>query len=159
MYWLVSLAGIHLFPTLMVFLGCLPMLPAFTAPVMVYPVLAYAGLAVILFAVWLAFAADEQLRKIRKAQSGKREMTGLWSRSRHPNYLGEILTWWGIFLVGLSFGTEYLWTGVGALAITLLFVFISIPMMEKHMIRKDRSYLEYRELVPVLLPINLKKKK
>jgi steroid 5-alpha reductase family enzyme len=159
MYWLVSLSGIHIFPTLMVFLGCLPMLPAFTASPIVYPWLAYAGLAVLLFSVWLAFIADEQLRKIRQAEHGKRVMTGLWKSSRHPNYLGEILTWWGIFMVGLSFGTEYLWTGAGALAITLMFVFISIPLIEKHMIKRDKTYLEYRESVPFLLPIKLKSKK
>jgi steroid 5-alpha reductase family enzyme len=117
--------------------------------------LAYGGLLLILFSVWLAYAADEQLKKIRKVPASNRKMTGLWSSSRHPNYLGEILTWWGILLVGLSFGMEYWWTGVGAVTITLMFVFISIPLMEKHMIRKNPKYAEYKEKVPALLPLRL----
>lgn len=158
-YWIISLLGIHLFPTLMVFLGCLPMIPAFTATGMEFPLLAFAGLIVLLGAVLLAFIADEQLRKIKKVPPGNRDMTGLWRVSRHPNYLGEILTWWGIFLAGLSFGIEFLWTGIGAVAITLLFVFISIPLMEKHLLKKNKDYEKYRAEVPALLPLKYKSRK
>ncbi len=157
-YWIVSLLGIHLFPTLMVFLGCLPLIPAFTATGIEFPLLAIAGLVVLLGAVLLAFVADEQLRKIKKRPAGDRQMTGLWRLSRHPNYLGEILTWWGIFFAGLSFGMEFLWTGIGAVAITLLFVFISIPLMENRLRKKHKDYENYREKVPALLPLIYKNK-
>jgi len=143
----------------MVFLGCLPMIPAFTATGIEYPLLAFVGLVVLLGAVVLAFVADEQLRKIKKLPHGERKMTGLWQLSRHPNYLGEILTWWGIFFAGLSFGMEFLWTGIGAVAITLLFVFISIPMMENRLLKKNRDYENYREEVPALLPLKFRSKK
>ena len=105
--------------------------------------------------VLLAFIADEQLRKYRlnPANAGKSIRTGLWSRSRHPNYLGEILTWWGLFLMGLASGLQYWWTGIGALVITLMFVFISIPLIEKYSLRRRSDYKEYKREVPFLLPL------
>ena len=44
----------------------------------------------------LAFVADEQLRRYREeGKIREDDQSGLWKISRHPNYLGEILTWWG----------------------------------------------------------------
>jgi steroid 5-alpha reductase family enzyme len=77
---------------------------------------------------------------------------GLWSRSRHPNYLGEIATWWGLWLLGLAAGFEWWWTVAGALGITLMFVFASIPMMEKRLLRMRPEYASYRAKTPMLLP-------
>ena len=44
--------------------------------------------------------------------------SGLWARSRHPNYLGEVSTWWGLWLFALAAGLDWWWTVVGAAAIT-----------------------------------------
>ncbi len=153
-YWIISFFGIHFFPTVMVYLGCIPMLVIFGQPVAV-PWMAYAGIAVMLGAVLLAYVADEQLRRFRAnpANAGKTIRTGLWSRSRHPNYLGEILTWWGLFMVALASGQQYWWTGLGALAITLMFVFISIPLIERYSLKRRIDYREYRQQVPFLLPL------
>ena len=92
---------------------------------------------VTLGAIGLAFVADEQLRSFRRdpADRGRCMRTGLWARSRHPNYLGEIATWWGFWLFALAAGPVWWWTGVGAAAITLMFVFVSVPMMEKRALR------------------------
>lgn len=160
LYWVVSFFGIHFFPTVMVFLGCLPMYVIFSDPV-TFPILAAAGLVVLLFSVWLAFTADEQLRKFRSfpENSGKTISEGLWRRSRHPNYLGEILTWWGLFMIALSTGWDAWWTGVGALTITLMFVFISIPMMEKRTLKRREDYAEYKRKTPFLVPLRLRKTK
>lgn len=156
-YWIVSFFGIHFFPTLMVFLGCLPMIIIFDRPVS-SPFLAATGFFILLASIVLAFAADEQLRRFRKIpeNAGKTMNIGLWSKSRHPNYLGEILTWWGLFILALSSGWQYWWTGLGALFITLMFVFISIPLMESHSLGRRTDYRDYREKVPFLFPLKLK---
>jgi steroid 5-alpha reductase family enzyme len=158
LYWIVSFSGIHFFPTVMVFLGCLPMVVIFSTPV-ILPILAAVGLVVLLFSVWLAFTADEQLRKFRSVpeNAGKTISHGLWAHSRHPNYLGEILTWWGLFLIALSTGWDAWWTGAGALAITIMFVFISIPMMEKRTLNRREDYREYMKKTPFLIPLRWKK--
>lgn len=154
LYWPVSLMGIHLFPTLMVYLGCLPLYAVMTVDGAAFGWLDVLGIVVTLGAVVLAFVADEQMRAFRResANRGKSIGSGLWAVSRHPNYLGEIATWWGLLLFGLAAGLEWWWTALGALAITLMFVFVSVPMMERRALATRSGYREYRAATPMLLP-------
>ena len=101
-YWPVSFLGIHLFPTIMVFLGCLPLYGIAEPGANKLNWLDVVGELVMFGAVVGAFIADEQLRRFRKAPENRGRVidTGLWGRSRHPNYLGEITTWWGLWLLG-----------------------------------------------------------
>jgi steroid 5-alpha reductase family enzyme len=153
-YWPVSFAGIHLFPTVMVYLGCLPLYAVFRPETNGLNWLDWAGVLVVLGAIALAFVADEQLRAFRglPANQGRVVGGGLWARSRHPNYLGEISTWWGLWLCALAAGGRWWWTMVGATAITVMFVFGSIPMMERRLLRTRAGYAEYREQTGMLAP-------
>ncbi|MFH0917390.1 MAG: DUF1295 domain-containing protein, partial [bacterium] len=155
-YWPVSFLGIHLFPTLMVYLGCLPLYAvASSGAALGLNWLDAAGVVVLLGAIVVAFVADEQLRSFRSdpRNRGRSILTGLWARSRHPNYLGEVATWWGLWLFALAAGLAWWWTVVGAAAITVLFVFVSVPMMEKRALATHEGYREYREQTPMLLPV------
>jgi steroid 5-alpha reductase family enzyme len=154
LYWPVSFLGIHLFPTVMVFLGCLPLYAVVRPGADRLGWLDAVATLVILGAIALAFAADEQLRRFRgdQANRGRCMGTGLWTHSRHPNYLGEITTWWGLWLFALSVGPAWWWTGVGAAAITLMFVFVSVPMMENRALATRKGYGEYQAQTPMLLP-------
>jgi steroid 5-alpha reductase family enzyme len=143
-YWPVSLLGVHLFPTIMVYLGCLPLYVISRQGTQGFGWLDGLGIAVTLGAVLLAFVADEQLRLFR-ADPGNRGAvvgSGLWALSRHPNYLGEVSTWWGFWLFALAADAAWWWTGVGALAITVMFVFVSIPWMERRMLDTHAGYAE-----------------
>jgi steroid 5-alpha reductase family enzyme len=153
-YWGISFLAVHLFPTIMVYLGCLPMFGIFSAAQAPLNFLDILGTAVMFGAVVYAFVADEQLRRFREdpAHSGTTIDRGLWRLSRHPNYLGEVSTWWGLFIFALASGTGWWWTGAGALTITLMFVFASIPLMEERMLSTRPDYNEYRKRVPSLLP-------
>jgi steroid 5-alpha reductase family enzyme len=137
----------------MVYLGCLPMFVIFGEPI-IYPSLAVSGSIVLFASILLAYIADRQLRyyRLNTKNDGKTINTGLWRRSRHPNYLGEILTWWGLYIIALSCGLEYWWTGIGALTITVMFRFISIPMIEKYSIKRRWDYENYQKQVPMILP-------
>jgi steroid 5-alpha reductase family enzyme len=155
LYWPVSFLGIHLFPTMMVFLGCLPMYAvAALHQGAALGWLDIVGTLVTLGAIALAFVADEQLRAFRRdpANRARRIGTGLWAHSRHPNYLGEIATWWGFWLFALAASPRWWWMVAGAAAITLIFVFVSVPMMEKRALVTRAGYREYRERTPMLLP-------
>jgi steroid 5-alpha reductase family enzyme len=154
LYWPVSFLGIHLFPTVMVFLGCLPLYAVAQPGGDGIGWLDIAGTAVTLGAIMLAYVADEQLRRFRRdpADRGRCIRSGLWAHSRHPNYLGEIGTWWGLWLFAVACGTGWWWTGVGAAAITLMFVFVSVPMMEKRALATRAGYAEYRSQTGMLLP-------
>ncbi|NLO63368.1 MAG: DUF1295 domain-containing protein [Clostridiaceae bacterium] len=73
--------------------------------------------------------------------------------SRHPNYFGEILMWWGVFLVMLSVRPDYVFLAVGPLINTLMFLFISIPMAEKRLAARKLGFDEYCGKTRLLLPI------
>lgn len=152
-YPLVNLFGIHVFPTIQVFLACLPLGPALvwgTRPLGVLDVLA----ALVGFgAVTLNHFADEQLRAFRHAaKPGQVLDTGLWAWSRHPNYLGEMGFWWGLYLFALAADPTAWWSGIGALAISAMFIGISIPMIEKRMVEKRPAYAAVLERIPMIIP-------
>jgi steroid 5-alpha reductase family enzyme len=161
-YWPVSFLGIHFMPTIFVFLGCLPLWFSLSSsePMNFYDIVA------ILFtfsAIMVEWIADEQLIKFRKSGSKQSFMqSGLWAISRHPNYLGEISFWIGMFLFLPSStnlkGTTGYWTIIGFISMIVLFKFISIPMMEKRNITRKAGYQEYINKVPALFPKVLQKK-
>lgn len=158
-YWPVSFLGIHLFPTAMVYLGCLPLYAVAKPGSAALGWLDGLGIVVTLGAIMLAYVSDEQLRAFRSdaASRGAVMSAGLWAHGRHPNYLGEVVTWWGLWLFGLAAGMEWWWTVVGALAINIMFVFVSIPMMEKRLLATKSDYAEYRERTPMFLTLSLRR--
>ncbi len=151
-YWLVNLGGIHMLPTILVFLGCLATWPAVADTSRDLNWLDALALSVTAGAIWLEAAADRQLRAYR----GKRMVhgldTGLWARCRHPNYLGEIGFWWGLYLFALAANPAWWWTGIGALAINLLFVFVSVPMMDNRLSNRKPGYADIVQSRPALVP-------
>ncbi len=158
-YPLVSLSGIHLMPTVWVFLGCMPVYYAAqsTAPI---NFLDYLATFVAVLGTVLELIADEQLKTFVKTNTDKAAVMtkGIWAYSRHPNYLGEITFWLGLFLFALAVDPNaYWWTGVGFLSMVILFVGISIPMMDKHHLAKRPQYQQVMDQIPGLLPLPGKK--
>jgi len=152
-YWLVSFAGIHLFPTIMVYLACLPLYFGMKASFEMNW-LGWLGILVTVAAIVIAYVADEQMRSFRKnpLNKGKNMNDGLWKHSRHPNYFGEMMTWWGIYFVALNLSLDLWWTGIGALAITLMFMFVSIPLMDKRSLQNRAGYEELMNRTRAFLP-------
>lgn len=152
-FWAVNLFGIEFFPTLLVWLGCLPMIAiaSSTGPLNGLDIMASLAMA---SAILLEMMADAQLWRHRQSAGSQRSAltSGLWQFSQHPNYLGEMLFWWSVWLFGIAASTASWWTVTGALAMTGLFVFISVPMM---LARKRSRIPEYDRQVrgiPVLFP-------
>ncbi len=154
LYWPISFLGIHLFPTIMVFLACMSMVQIFRGPGMELNIWFFVGLITMILAVGLAFIADEQMRIFRNKpeNKGKLMQGGLWKYSRHPNYLGEIMTWWGLFLFSLSAGYDQWWMIVGPFTVTIMFLVISIPMLEKRELERRAEYADYKKQVSILIP-------
>ncbi|KAA6360597.1 MAG: hypothetical protein EZS28_043875, partial [Streblomastix strix] len=105
----------------------------------------------------LELFADKQMRNFRKDANnrGKNMDTGLWGYSRHPNYLGEILFWWGVLIAGI--GQMPWWGYCGAILVTALFEGISIGMMEKKLLAEKEGYKQYQDEVSRLIPLPRKK--
>jgi steroid 5-alpha reductase family enzyme len=153
-YWVVSLAGIHMMPTIWVFLGCLPLYPALSVGIAPLGVLDAVAFGVTASAIAIESVADKQLLRFRRAGAAADALldSGVWGWSRHPNYFGEMLFWWGLFLFGIAAAPEWWWTGIGALSITLMFRFVSLPMIETRMLERRPGYAQRAANTPLLIP-------
>jgi steroid 5-alpha reductase family enzyme len=148
-YWPVSFVGIHLLPTLLVFGGCLALWPTLSDRDTHLTWLDVVAAVVTLTAIVIEATADLQMRRFRRSLSAKRDAMpqGLWSVSRHPNYFGEVLFWWGLFLfVPLTY-PDFRLVIIGPLLILGLFLGVSIPLMERHLIAEHPNYVEYQRRV------------
>ena len=151
--WLTMLGGVMLFPTIVIWLGCLPMYPALMLGDGGFNWLDGVALAVGLAATTLELVADEQMRSFgRTKQPGDIMDKGLWRYSRHPNYFGEILFWVSLLLFGLAAAPALWWTGVGLLVMVLMFVFASIPMLDERSMERRPGFAAYAARTSSLIP-------
>lgn len=109
----------------------------------------------LLFAVGMSFeaVADSQLARFKAhpANEGLVLDTGLWRYSRHPNYFGEAVLWWGFYLFAVGAGAY--WAVVGPLTITFLLLRVSgVPMLEKSLKRSRPKYEEYVRRTSTFIP-------
>ena len=145
-----DLFGIHLIPTIIVNVSLYPIYVALTAESL--NELVYVGFIVIIIAVVIQYISDDQMRKFRKNESnlGKTMKYGLWKYSRHPNYLGEVSFWFGIYVFALASGLTTIWLLACPIVMLALFVFISCPMMDNRSLKRRSDYKEYMDKTPQL---------
>ena len=150
-YPFINFTGIHLVPTLIVY-GCtLPAVYAFLHEG-TWNVGSILFFCLSVGAATLQGVADYQMHRYRKHRTGAFIRDGLWKYSRHPNYLGEILMWWGIAGSVLSVFPQAWYLASGALANTVLFLVVSIPMADGRQSRKP-GYADYKKQTRMLLPV------
>jgi len=146
-----DLFGIHLIPTLIVNASLYPIYIALTSDNLNN--LVYVGFILIILAVVVQYIADSQMRDFRKDQKnfGKTMKYGLWKYSRHPNYLGEVSFWFGLYIFAVASGSTSIWLLVCPMVMLGLFVFISCPMMDNRSLKKRSDYKEYMDKTPQLI--------
>jgi len=120
----------------------------------------YLGVAIWIIGLLIESIADQQkfVFKNNPKNEGLWIETGIWKYSRHPNYFGEMLTWWGIFVYAIPQLSGLSWlTIVGPLFITSLLLFVSgIPLLEKKYNEKyknNQKYQEYKKRTSLLIPL------
>ena len=150
-YPIINFIGIHYVPTLVVY-GCV--LPAV---LVIENKPEINALSIIFACVSVAAAtmqgiADIQMHSYRKNRTTPFIRKGLWHNSRHPNYLGEILMWWGIGLSVVCAMPNMWYLIFGAMANTVLFLFVSIPLADGKQSKKE-GFSEYKAQTRALLPI------
>ena len=155
-YWPISFLGIHFFPTVIVFAGLAALYPAFAHGGAPLGLLDLAALLVGCAGIAFEWIADDQLRAFTTGprQPGETLRKGLWRYSRHPNYLGEILVWWSFFLFG--FAADAAWAKLAVLApvaMTGMFLFVSIPLIEKRSLERRRDYQRVIDETSMLIPL------
>lgn len=153
-YWPVSFLGIHFFPTLMVFLGCVPLYAIMAQGANSLGPVDIAALLVTAGAIAMETMADRQLHAFVKSNPPRDAVlsSGLWAYSRHPNYFGEVSFWWGIYLFSLAAVGFQWWMIPGAAMITIMFMGVSIPLIEKRMLARRPRFAERQRRVSALIP-------
>jgi steroid 5-alpha reductase family enzyme len=150
-YPIINFIGIHMVPTLIVYACTMPAVFIIAEkPALNYYALVFLTLSLI--AITLQFVADVQMHMYRENRTTPFIRTGLWKYSRHPNYLGEILMWWGIGLCSIFLMPDKWWMLTGAVVNTILFLSVSIPMADKRQSKKE-GFKEYKAQTRMLLPI------
>ncbi len=120
--------------------------------------LVYLGLFIALIGLLFEVIGDEQLRRHIKKGTRTLLQTGLWSITRHPNYLGEILIWNGLYISGVSLVINsqvsliyYLILILSPLIMSTVLIKISTPLLEKNM-AKYHGWEAYTRKVPMIFP-------
>ena len=154
LYQLVSLLGIHLVPTFVVFFASVPSF-LYIINGQDFSLLQLIGFAIMILGTLLELVSDKNMATFKKVRTSKDEIinVGLWKYSRHPNYLGEILFWYGVALVFILNNLNLWFVIIGAILNTMLFLFISIPLAENHLKSYKKGFDEYKKKTRMLLPI------
>ena len=142
-FHIINFFGLNMIPTVVVFGAMLPGLGLFEshAPARL---LTWVGFAMCLLSATIQLVADTQIHRFRDSHPGQYCNVGLWRHGRHPNYFGEIMMWWGVWVMYASlFGFD--WLILGPIAITTLFLCVSIPMMERRQLQNKPGYAEYKK--------------
>lgn len=159
---LINLFGIHLVPTLVVFIAIIPALTFIgdvTKSGYEPTIMTIVSYLIILIAIIIETVADIELKVFKKNRTSQEILqTGLWKNSRHPNYFGECLFWFGLFMAHFSLVNSNPMLVFCPLIVFLLFQFISIPMIDKRLQENKNGYHDYMKrtnrMLPLFPPIN-----
>ena len=155
-YWAISFGGIHFYPTLIVFAGMAAVFPALVHSGRAPGLIDVAALSVGLCGIGLEWLADRQLHQFVTGEKrpGETLRSGLWRYSRHPNYLGEMMVWWSLFLFGLAADPAWAkWAVLAPLGMSAMFLFVSIPLLEKRSLERRTGYQQVIDETSMLIPL------
>ena len=107
------------------------------------------GVVVFFIGYYFQVIGDYELKEFVKNKKGLLQ-TGLWSITRHPNYFGESVMWFGIFIFAVLNGAPW-FVVISPLTITVILRFISIPILEEKMSKRD-GWEQYAKRVNIMFP-------
>jgi steroid 5-alpha reductase family enzyme len=145
-FWLVSLFKVFILQAVFLWAIALALQwGQFSPQPAAFTFLDFLGLAVWGIGFFFEATSDLQLARFKAdpANKGRVMDQGLWTYSRHPNYFGECLIWWGMFLIALSTPASG-WTLIGPILITaVLLKMTGVPLMEKTIVHTRPGYSAY----------------
>ena len=148
-FHIINFFGLNMMPTVLVFAAMLPGFGLFESTETAN-ILTWLGFAICISAATLQLVADTQIHRFHEEHPGQYCDVGFWKHGRHPNYLGEISMWWGVWTMYASvYGLDCLI--LAPVAMTALFLFISIPMMERRQLQNKPGYAEYKKKTRMLI--------
>jgi steroid 5-alpha reductase family enzyme len=154
-FWWISFFKVFLLQAVILWVVSSPLLLAQQQA----PTAALRGFDLLAITLWLfgftfESVADWQLMRFKRdpRSSGKILQDGLWGLSRHPNYFGEAVLWWGLGLLALPSGG--LLSLIGPVLITFLLLEVSgVALLERAMVERRPAYAAYVRSTPAFLPI------
>lgn len=155
-FWWISFFTVYVLQGVLMWLVALPLVIGgqSTTPVGL-TWLDFLGLTVWISGLVIEAVADAQLRRFVGDPSNRGQVMdrGLWSWSRHPNYFGNAVLWWGIGLVAVQ--TQFGWAAlIGPLVMNwLLRYFSGVPILERHMARTKDGWEEYCRRTNIFVPL------
>jgi steroid 5-alpha reductase family enzyme len=150
-WWLQTYYRIYLLQGGIALVVATPLIAAFYSP---YDLTLINFIGVLVWAAGFVYEllADIQLTRFKADPDnrGKVMNEGLWAHSRHPNYFGDALQWWGLGLIAVTGATW--WALLGPLAMTAVFLGLSNDVLERGMKKRNPKYVDYIENTPKFLP-------
>ena len=154
-WWLRSYFKVFLLQGVIAWIVALPLFYAITSATPVhFTIWDQAGALIFAIGFFFEGIGDEQLRRFKADPGNKGRVmnTGLWRYTRHPNYFGEAVLWWGLGLIGAA--TPSGWIGlIGPAIITFLLIRVSgVAMLEKALRETKPGYADYIARTPAFFP-------
>ena len=153
-WWWWSLVQVFLLQAVLIWFIPAPLVAAMLSGRGPLTALSYLGVGLATAGLLTEALADLQLARFRldPANKGKVMDRGLWGWSRHPNYFGEAVMWWGFFLIGFSAVHQW-WLALSPLVMTFLLLQVSgVTLMEDRIEDRRPGYAAYRRRVSAFVP-------
>lgn len=154
-FWWVSLFTVFLLQATLLWIAAAPLYHSVSAtPAVPLGPVAAGGVALWAIGMYFEAVGDWQLARFKSdpANQGKVLEAGLWRYTRHPNYFGEFLIWWGFFLIAAETVTG-VWTVVSPALMSFLLLRVSgVPMLDDLMRRTKPDYRHYIERTNAFFP-------
>jgi steroid 5-alpha reductase family enzyme len=153
-WWWWSLVQVFLLQAILMWFIAAPLVAVMLSSRAPMGVLDYLGVGIAAAGFLFEALADVQLARFRldPRNKGKVMDRGLWRWSRHPNYFGESVMWWGFFLLGFSAAGAW-WLILSPLVVTLLLLQVSgVTLMEDKIEDRRPAYADYKRRVSAFVP-------
>jgi len=156
-YWWMSYFSVFMFEMFQVMIISLPIVNILVNPepigneVTPFDV---AGILLWTLGFYIEAAADYQMFSFMSipGSTSRTLKTGLWKLCRHPNYLGETLMWFGIFLINLNYSNGMYFLFSPLFVPILLYFFTGANLLEKDMMSRKSDYAMYANTTPAFIP-------
>lgn len=155
-FWWKSLVTVFLLQGAVMWAVALPIVRALAYPAPEKPLASWQLLGVAVWGLGLLFESigDWQLARFKANPENAGEVCrhGLWRYTRHPNYFGDFLVWWGLWLIALD-GIGSLWTVVSPLLMSLLLMkYSGVGLLEQDIGQRRPKYAEYQRTTSAFFP-------
>jgi steroid 5-alpha reductase family enzyme len=152
-FWLISLGTVFVLQGLLAFVVSLPLQAIMLRPDRPLGALDVVGALAWLVGLGFETVGDWQLARFKRdpASQGQVMDRGLWRYTRHPNYFGDCVVWWGLYLLAAADGAW--WTAIGPALMTLLLLRVSgVALLERTIRQRRPAYAEYAARTSAFVP-------